>query len=366
MESRLFAPLKLGGLTLPNRIVIAPMCQYSATDGVIGDWHLMHLGNLSHSGAGLLIVEATAVAPEGRISDRCPGLWNDDQEAAYARVLAAVRGHSRMPLAVQLAHAGRKASCAAPWLGGRQLGAESGGWPTVAPSALPFRDGDRVPEALDAAGLERIRDAFVAAARRADRLGFDAIEIHAAHGYLLHQFLSPLSNQRDDAYGGVLAHRLRFPLEVFAAVRAVWPAAKALGIRISATDWVEGGWDLPSSIEFARALKVAGADFIHVSSGGLSLAQQIKAGPGYQVPFARAVRAASGLTTFAVGEITQARQAEQILAEGDADGVALARGILYNPRWPWQAAAELGARVAAPPQYWRGDLSPGGGLFVTD
>jgi 2,4-dienoyl-CoA reductase-like NADH-dependent reductase (Old Yellow Enzyme family) len=237
---RLFSPSSLRQLTLANRIVIAPMCQYSAIDGNVADWHLIHLGNLSHSGAGLLIVEATAVAPEGRISDRCPGLWSDGNEAAFARVLQGVRHYSRMPLAIQLAHAGRKASCGAPWSGGKPLPLDAGGWPTVAPSALPFNDGDRAPLALDANGLARIREAFAAAAQRADRLGFDAIEIHAAHGYLLHEFLSPLSNRRDDAYGGSLDNRLRFPLEVFNAVRAVWPAHKPLGIRVSASDWVRG------------------------------------------------------------------------------------------------------------------------------
>ena len=363
MASHLFSPFTLRSLTLPNRIVIAPMCQYSADDGIIGDWHRIHLGNLSHSGAGLLIAEATAVAPEGRISDRCPGLWSDAHEAAWAAVLPAVRRHSTMPLAIQLAHAGRKASCAVPWKGGKQLARDQGGWDTVGPSALGFRDTDRTPAELDAAGLARIRDAFADAARRAERLGFDAIELHAAHGYLLHQFLSPLANRRDDAYGGSLERRLRFPLEVFDAVRAAWPAHKPLGMRVSATDWVAGAWDLEQTIALARELKARGADFIHVSSGGTSLAQQITAGPGYQVPFAQAIKSETGLTTIAVGEITGARQAEQIVSDGSADLVALARGILYDPRWPWHAAAELGAQVEAPPQYWRGDLSPGGKLF---
>ena len=365
MASHLFSPFTLRSLTLPNRIVIAPMCQYSADDGIIGDWHRIHLGNLSHSGAGLLIAEATAVAPEGRISDRCPGLWSDAHEAAWAAVLPAVRRYSTMPLALQLAHAGRKASCAVPWKGGKQLAREQGGWDTVGPSALGFRDTDRTPAELDAAGLARIRDAFADAARGAERLGFDAIELHAAHGYLLHQFLSPLSNRRTDAYGGPLENRLRFPLEVFDAVRAAWPAHKPLGMRVSATDWVAGAWDLEQTIALARELKARGADFIHVSSGGTSLAQQITAGPGYQVPFAQAIKAETGLTTIAVGEITGARQAEQIVAEGGADLVALARGILYDPRWPWHAAAELGAQVDVPPQYWRGDLSAEGKLFRT-
>jgi 2,4-dienoyl-CoA reductase-like NADH-dependent reductase (Old Yellow Enzyme family) len=363
MTSALFQPLTLRGLTLQNRIVIAPMCQYSAEDGLVADWHRVHLGSLAHSGAGLLIAEATAVSPEGRISDRCPGLWSDAHEAAWSDVIATVRRHSSMPLAIQLAHAGRKASCAVPWKGGRQLAPDAGGWDTVGPSSLPFRDGDRAPAELDAAGLARLRTAFADATRRADRLGFDAIELHAAHGYLLHQFLSPLSNRRTDGYGGTLENRLRFPLEVFDAVRAAWPAHKPLGIRVSATDWVSGGWDLPQTLALARELKARGADDIHVSSGGLHLAQQIQACPGYQVPFAEAIRAETGLVTIAVGEITGARQAEAIVAEGRADAVALARGILYDPRWPWHAAAELGAQVDAPPQYWRGDLSPSGKLF---
>ena len=363
MSSALFSPFALRELALPNRIVIAPMCQYSAVDGVVGDWHLIHLGNLSHSGAGLLIVEATAVAPEGRISDRCPGLWNAAQEAALARVLAGVRQYSKMPLAIQLAHAGRKGSCTVPWLGGKQLGLNEGGWTNVAPSAEAFTAADRAPQALDAAGLKRVAQAFVEAAQRADRLGFDCIELHAAHGYLLHQFLSPLSNRRSDEYGGSLANRLRFPLEVFAALRAVWPAEKPLGVRVSATDWVEGGWDLAQTIEFAKALQARGVDFIHVSSGGLSSAQKIIAGPGYQVPFARRIKAATGLPTIAVGMITEPQQAEQIVAEGSADFVALARGILYDPRWPWHAAAELGAQINAPPQFWRSDLARGGKLF---
>jgi len=363
MTSPLFSPFSLRQLTLANRIVIAPMCQYSADNGVVGDWHLMHLGNLSHSGAGMLIVEATAVAPEGRISDRCPGLWNDVQEAAFGRVLTGVREYSKMPLAIQLAHAGRKGSCAVPWLGGKQLALDAGGWANLAPSAEAFAATDRAPQVLDAGGMARIRQDFVAAAQRADRLGFDCIELHAAHGYLLHQFLSPLSNRRADAYGGALENRMRFPLEVFAALRAAWPAHKPLGIRVSATDWVEGGWDIASTVEFAKALKAQGCDFIHVSSGGLSPAQKIVTGPGYQVPFAHEIKTATGVPTIAVGLITEPKQAEQIIAEGSADFVALARGILYDPRWPWHAAAELGVQIEAPPQYWRSDPTPGGKLF---
>src|SRR3989338_4849097 len=353
MTSPLFSPLHLRQLELTNRIVIAPMCQYSAQDGNVGDWHVMHLGHLSHSGAAMLIIEATGVAPEGRITPHCPGLWNDANEAAFARVLKAVRQYSSMPLAIQLAHAGRKASCAVPWQGGRQLPEKAGGWKTVAPSANTFNESDAAPQALDKAGLQRIRDAFVQAARRAGRLGIDAIELHAAHGYLLHQFLSPLANVRSDVYGGSLKTSMSFPLEIFAAIRAVWPENKPLGIRVSAADGVEGGWDMEQTVVLAAGRKARGWDFIHVSSGGLSPKQQIAAAPGFQVPLARRIKQETGLTTIAVGLITEAKQAEAIVKEGSADLVALARGMLYDPRWPWHAAAELGAQVSAPPQYWR-------------
>ena len=368
MSSLLFSPLQMNHLTLPNRIVIAPMCQYSAVDGNVGDWHVMHLGSLSHSGAGMLIIEATGVEAAGRITPGCPGLWSDANEAAFSRVLHAVRQYSAMPIAIQLAHAGRKASCAAPWLGGKQLSTDAGGWQTVAPSALPFRDSDAAPQALDESGIARIKDAFVQAARRADRLGIDAVELHAAHGYLLHQFLSPLSNQRTDAYGGSLENRMRLVLEVFADLRAVWPENKPLGIRVSASDWVEGGWDLEQTVQLAHALKPLGCDYIHVSSGGLSPLQKITLQPGYQVPFAQRIKQETGLTTIAVGLIDQPAQAEAILREGSADLVALARGMLYNPRWPWHAAAALGAQVAAPPQYWRSTEAshPAGKLFKPD
>lgn len=360
MISPLFSPLQLRQLALSNRIVIAPMCQYSAQDGNVGDWHMMHLGHLSHSGAALLIIEATGVEPKGRITPGCTGLWSDANEAAFACVLKSVRQYSSMPIAMQLAHAGRKASCAVPWQGGKQLPGHSGGWTTVAPSALPYSDSDSAPQALDKAGMQRTRDAFVQAARRADRLGIAAIELHGAHGYLLHQFLSPLSNVRSDGYGGSLANRMRFPLEIFAAVRAVWPESKPMGMRVSATDWVEGGWDLEQTVALAVQLKTMGCDYIHVSSGGLSPKQQIAAAPGFQVPFARRIKQETGLTTIAVGMITESKQAEAIVNEGSADLVALARGMLYDPRWPWHAAAELGAQVSAPPQYWR---SASSGLF---
>lgn len=362
--SALFSPLTLDRLVLPNRIAIAPMCQYSAVNGEAADWHLMHLGNLAQSGAGLLIIEATGVEPVGRISPADLGLWSDATEAALGRVLKALRRHSDMSVALQLAHAGRKASTRIPWQGGGQLAPDQGGWRTVAPSPLAFAEGDAPPAALTGPGLIRIREAFADAARRAGRLGLDAIELHAAHGYLLHQFLSPLANARADQYGGSLENRMRFPLEVFAAVRAAFPAGKPVGVRISATDWLAGGWDLEQSVAFGRALRNLGCAYIHVSSGGLSPHQEIVAGPGYQVPFAERMRRETGLPVIAVGLITEPEQAEAIVAGGQADMVALARGMLYDPRWPWHAAARLGARVAAAPQYWRCQPHGHPGLFL--
>jgi 2,4-dienoyl-CoA reductase-like NADH-dependent reductase (Old Yellow Enzyme family) len=351
----LFEPLALGPLTLANRIVIAPMCQYSAHDGSATDWHLIHLGHLALSGAGLLILEATAVEREGRITPGCLGLYSDANEAALARVLGGVRAYSPMPLAIQLAHAGRKASSRVPWEGGAQMPlGQAGSWRAVAPSALAHIDGEDTPQALDDAGLARVREAFAAAARRAARLGLQGIEIHAAHGYLMHQFLSPIANARSDDYGGSLANRMRFPLEVFDAVRAAFPAERPVWVRLSATDWVEGsGWDVDDAVAFALALKVRGCTAIHVSSGGVSPRQKIPLGPGYQVGLAARIKQATALPTIAVGLITDAQHAEAIVADGHADAVALARAMLYDPRWPWHAAATLGAQVNAPPQYWR-------------
>ena len=349
----LFTPIDLRGLRLENRIVVSPMCQYSAREGCATDWHLIHLGSLAQSGAALLFVEATAVAPEGRITPACLGLYSDENEVALARVLETVRRWSEMPLGIQLAHAGRKGSSREPWNGGALAPPEEGGWRPVAPSAVAISAGEPPPEALDEAGMLRIRDAFAGSASRADRLGFDAVELHFAHGYLAHQFLSPISNHRTDRYGGSLANRMRFPLELFEAARHAWPQAKPLGVRISATDWVEGGWDLDSSVALARELKRLGCDWIDCSSGGISPQQKIALGPGYQVPFARRIRAETGITTVAVGLITEPQQADAIVTAGDADMVALARGILWNPHWAWHAAAQLGAAVRAPRQYWR-------------
>lgn len=355
MASTLFTPWALGPLALRNRIVVAPMCQYSAHDGSATDWHLIHLGTLSHSGAALLILEATAVEAAGRITPGCLGLYSDANEAALARVLDGVRAYSAMPLAIQLAHAGRKASSRTPWQGGAQIPlGEPGSWRAVAPSALPHIAGEDAPEALDAARLARVREAFAQAARRAARLGFHGIEMHAAHGYLMHQFLSPIANRRSDAYGGSLANRMRFPLEVFEALRDAFPAERPVWARISATDWVEGsGWGIDEATLFAQALKARGCAAIHVSSGGVSPAQKISLGPGYQVDLAARIKQAVGLPTIAVGLITEPQHAEAIVAEGRADAVALARALLYDPRWPWHAAAQLGAQVQAPPQYWR-------------
>ncbi len=354
--SLLFSPYLLssprGALELSNRIVIAPMCQYSASNGEATDWHLSHWGSMLNSGAALFTIEATAVTQQGRITPSCLGLWDDRTEKALGDTLARARKLAPpMPVCIQLAHAGRKASSAVPWQGGQLLTDDQGGWQPHGPSALPQLPTEPPPIELSLAQMAEIRDAFVVAAQRSERIGIDAIELHAAHGYLLHTFLSPLSNQRSDHYGGSLENRMRFPLEVFAAVRKVFQGP--LGIRVSATDWVEGSWDVAQTSEFSRQLKLLDCDFIHVSSGGASPLQKISLGPAYQVPFAREVKQASGLTTTTVGLITQAQQAEDILQAGDADLIALARVMLYKPRWPWDAAATLGQQVSASSQYWR-------------
>nr|WP_206064201.1 NADH:flavin oxidoreductase/NADH oxidase [Oleiagrimonas sp. C23AA] len=350
----MFSPLSLGPLDLRNRIVVAPMCQYSADDSNASDWHLMHLGQLAISGAGLLILEATAVESRGRITFADLGLYRDANERALAKVLTSVRGMADIPLGIQLAHAGRKASTQRPWDGGGVIASSHpDGWQTISASDQPFEPGTPAPVAMSEADIDAVVDAFAQAARRADRLGLDLIEIHGAHGYLLHQFLSPLSNARRDAYGGSLANRMRLALRVFDATREAVSERVSVGMRISATDWAEGGWDLEQSIALAKALDARGCHFIHVSSGGLTPQQQIAAGPNYQVPFAQAIKTEVAMPVIAVGLITEPAQAEQILAEGCADAVALARAMLYNPRWPWHAAAELGDTVTAPPQYLR-------------
>jgi NADPH2 dehydrogenase len=361
--SALFSPIKLRGLSLKNRVMVSPMCQYSADDGVATDWHFTHINSLALSGAAMFCIEATHVEAIGRITPGCLGLYSDACEAALKPILHSVREHSSTAVAMQLAHAGRKASSARPWDGGQLIPLSDGGWQTVAPSALPHKEGEAAPTALDAAGLKRIREAFVDSAKRAMRLGIDAIELHGAHGYLMHQFLSPISNQRTDEYGGSLQNRMRFPLEVYDAVRSVVPADKPVGIRVSSTDWVEGGWDLAQTIEFCNALKARGVDWIDASSGGVSPHQKIPLGPGYQVHFAEAIKRETGLATIAVGLITEAQQAEEIVASGKADMIALGRAFLYEPRWGWHAAAQLGGEVEAPPQYWRSQPSTQKALF---
>ena len=355
--SLLFSPFTFdaprGPLNLANRLVVAPMCQYASQDGLANDWHLTHWTQLLNSGAAMLTLEATAISPEGRISPHCLGLWNDATAVALGENLARARRLAPpSAVCIQLSHAGRTASSAAPWNGGALITPEQGGWAVEGPSALPHLPTEPAPIALSLQDIARIRQDFVAAARRADALGLDAIELHAAHGYLLHQFLSPLANQRQDAYGGSFDNRIRLALEVFADVRQVFGGT--LGMRISGTDWVDGGWTVDETAELALRLKALGAQFVHISSGGVSPLQKITLGPDYQVPLARVVRERSGLPTFAVGLITQPAQAEAVLARGDADLVALARAFMYQPRWGWQAAAALGGQVSAQPQYWRG------------
>ena len=364
MNALLFQPITLRGLTLCNRIVVEPMTQFSADDGTAGDWHLMHLGQFAVGGAGLVMTESTYVAPHARNTPMCLSLYNDVQEAAITRIKRFFDAHGKARFGVQLCHAGRRASAKEPWLGGGPRLPEDGGYASVAPSAIPISGKWPAPRELDVAGLNDVRGAFVSAAQRAMRAGADLIELHCAHGYLLHQFLSPLSNQRGDRYGGTLENRMRFPLEVFEAVRAAWPADKPLGVRVSATDWVAGGWDLDQTLAFARALDALGCDFIDVSSAGLSERQQITVGPGYQVPFAAAIKAVVRMKVIAVGLITQAQQAETILMTGQADMIGLARAVMDDPRWPWHAAHELGVKLEYPRQYERAQPSHKSGAGI--
>jgi 2,4-dienoyl-CoA reductase-like NADH-dependent reductase (Old Yellow Enzyme family) len=353
MTSALFQPIRLRELALENRIMVSPMCQYSAVDGSMTDWHLAHLGMLANSGASLLCFEMTDVEAIGRITPGCSGLYSDSNEAALRRVVQLCRTHGQAKLAIQLAHAGRKASCVPPWESGRVLKPEEGGWQPVAPSAIAFGEGDPVPRALAVNEIKALVAKFAEATRRARRIGFDAIELHGAHGYLMHEFLSPLSNRREDEYGGALANRMRFPLEVFAAVRAEWPEDRPLGVRLSCTDWAEGGWDIEQTLALVRELKKLGCDWIDASSGGLVKHQTIPLAPGYQVPFAERIRRETGVTTIAIGLITEAKHAESIVAQGQADMVALARGFLWDPHWAWHAALELGETPRVPRQYLR-------------
>lgn len=349
---RIFEPLTFGDVTLRNRIAVSPMCEYSAIDGVPNDWHLVHLGSRAVGGAGLVFTEATAVSPEGRISLGDTGLWNDAQRDAWARIVQFIASQGAVP-GIQLAHAGRKASTDAPWRGGKPLSAEQGAWTPLAPSAIAFDAGYPVPVALDQAGIDKVIEDFVAATVRARDAGFRVIEIHAAHGYLLHEFLSPLSNRRDDQHGGSLANRARLLREVVAAVRTQWPATLPLFVRVSATDWTEGGWDIDECVELARWLKQDGVDLVDCSTGGNVPHVRIPVGPGYQVPFAARIRRDAGIATGAVGLITDARQAESILERGEADLILMARESLRDPYFPRRAAAELGVRIPVPEQYQR-------------
>jgi len=361
MTAKLFTPIQLGGITLPNRIVISPMCQYSADDGSMTDWHLVHLGSMACSGAGLFVVEKTNVTREGRITHGCTGLYSDHNEAAMARAVQVYRNITKNPIGIQVGHAGRKASAQVPWLGGKALGPGESPWPTVAPSAIAFGEGWHVPHEFSKDELRQLLDAYLAATLRAKRIGFDLLELHSAHGYLLHQFLSPLSNQRSDAYG---RDRSKFPLEVAHAVREAWPKDRALGIRINATDWVEGGWTPDEAVAYARDLKRAGYDFICVSSGATVPTAKIPVAPGFQVGFAERIRKEVGIAVRAVGMIAAPEQAEEIVASGKADMVAMARAFLDDPRWVWHAAERFGVKVDYPLQYARSHpaLWPGAAL----
>jgi 2,4-dienoyl-CoA reductase-like NADH-dependent reductase (Old Yellow Enzyme family) len=349
--SVLFQPISLGNLEIPNRLVVAPMCQYSASDGSATDWHLQHWSQLGYSGAGLVVVEATGVERRGRITHGCLGLYSDENEATIARTLSSARrfaGPTRF--GIQLAHAGRKASTRAPWQGGQPLTSAEDPWETVSASPLPFAQGWHVPRELKESELEQLIEAFVVAAKRALRIGFDMIELHCAHGYLMHEFLSPLSNQRTDAFGGPLENRMRFPLAVIRAVRDALPASMPLGMRVSSTDWVEGGWEIEQTIRFVSEAKTLGVEFVCASSGGTAVVK-IPVVPGYQVPFAEQIRRATGMKTRAVGAIFTPRQAEDILTSGQADMIALARAFMDDPRWGWHAADALGASAHSPTPY---------------
>lgn len=350
MASALFSPITLRGLTLPNRIVVSPMCQYNSDNGSANDWHLMHLGSFSLGAAGLVMTEMTNVSPIGRITPRCAGLWSDDNEAALKRVHDFCRSYGVAKLGVQLAHAGRKGPTAPPAAGGKPLSAADGGWISEAPSAVPYDQGWPAPREMSRDDIKRCVAEFVESAKRVERIGFDLIELHGGHGYLLHQFMSPLSNKRTDEYGGSTENRIRFPLEVFAAVRAAFPTEKPIGMRVSATDWIEGGWAPEETILLARELKALGCDYLDVSSGGLDPRQKIPLAPGYQVPFGEKVRKATGIRTMSVGLITDPHLAEDVIASGKADFIAIGRGAMYDPRWAWHAAEQLGAETAYAPK----------------
>ncbi len=353
MPSALFSPIRLAGLELANRIVVSPMCQYSADDGVASDWHLNHLGMLANSGAALVVVEATGVERRGRITHGCLGIYSDDCEAALARVVAHCRRYGTAKLGIQIGHAGRKASASRPWEGSRSLAAGEDPWETIAPSAIPFGPNWHLPREMTAADMERVRESFVTSARRAVRVGFDAIELHAAHGYLIHSFVSPISNKRGDGYGGSLEARMRFPLEIAKAVRAAVPAAIPLGARMTGDDWIAGGLTPDDAVAFAKALKAAGLDFVCISSGGVSAESRPPQTAALNAPFAERIKREADIAARVVGLISTPKQAEALIAESKADQVALARGFLDNPHWAWHAAQALGAEVPRPPQYQR-------------
>jgi 2,4-dienoyl-CoA reductase-like NADH-dependent reductase (Old Yellow Enzyme family) len=352
MSVLLFQPMKLRSVEFRNRIAVSPMCQYSATDGIPNDWHLVHLGSRAVGGAGVIIAEATGVTPEGRISPGDLGIWNDTQVEAFRRITSFIAAQGAVP-GIQLAHAGRKASTPLQWLGARSLRADEGAWQTVAPSPIPFSDGYATPHELTKPELAELVSSFVGATHRTVAAGFKLIEIHAAHGYLLHEFLSPLSNHRKDEFGSTLEGRMKFPLQVVQAIRAAWPSELPLFVRISASDWTEGGWDLPQSIVFSKHLRDIGVDLVDCSSGGNVAAARIPLGPGYQVPFAAAIRKEAGIAAGAVGMITEAQQAEDILQRGDADLIVMARQFLRDPYWPLHAARTLSFDVQWPIQYQR-------------
>ena len=347
---RLFDPYSIRDVTFRNRIFVSPMCQYSSGDGLPTNWHLVHLGSRAVGGAGLVIVEASAVSPEGRITFWDSGIWSQQHADAFAPIVQFIESNGAVA-GIQLAHAGRKASTDAPWRGGAVIADGPHSWQTVAPSAIPFREGEPVPHALTIDEIDRVVDDFVRAAKLARSAGFRVVELHFAHGYLVHEFLSPLCNTRDDEYGGSIENRMRLGLRIAEAVRAEWEGP--LFVRISATDWVEGGWDLPQSVVLSRKLRELGIDLIDCSSGGAVPHARITAGPGYQVPFARAIREEAQIATGAVGLITEAQQAEAIIREGSADVVLLARQLLRDPYWPLHAAKELGVEVKWPDQYGR-------------
>ena len=353
MSSQLFSPFTMRGMTIDNRTIVSPMCEYSAVDGSATDWHLMHLGQFATSGIGLVITEAAAVEPRGRITAQDLGIWCDDNEEALGRVMRFCREYGQAKMGIQLAHAGRKASTQRPWEGRDPLKEGEGAWETISSSANPQDEGWHTPRSMDRAEMDVVRDAFVEATKRSDRLGFDMIEVHSAHGYLLHEFLSPIANTRNDEYGGPIDNRMRYPLEVFAAMRAVWPEEKPMGIRISATDWEEHGWTPEDSVVFALKLKELDCDYICASSGGISGNTRLELGEGYQVDFAEKIRKETGMPTMAVGMIYDPHHAESIVADGKADMVALARGLLFDPHWAVRAAAALDVETSSPPQYER-------------